>query len=315
MEGVGIFLIIVGALFVAYWLTFGRRRRALKAELEASRDGKPKTTGDLFEAEVGQRAPVADFTVHGSEARVTFDVPLPGEDDQILNDLLMDQAIEVVREKRHTLPIDDVTHIVALAGRDPVTEIGRTELKNPGDLPPPLEVTGLSLAHVARDPFAGQFEEKDDHAVAYDTKVDVPADELRPLRDEISLPKGLDRGLRATGVDPAQVNGPELAVALLKLFGYSVAEHALPGSYMASKAGVSTFIGTDPYVTGDHPEMDEAVIRKFLADFGSSGADRGMMLSDKYGPFLVHEIESRQPKVRFITRERLQRFIDSMALG
>ena len=314
MEGVAIFLIVLGALLVAYWFTFSRRRKALKAELDANRAGKPKATGDLFEAEVGQSAPVADFTVHGVEARVTFDVPLPGDDDQVLNDLLMEQAIEVVREKRHTLPIDDVTHIVALAGRDPVTEIGRTELKSPGDLPPPVEVSGLSLAHVAKDPFAGQFEGAD-HSVAYDTRVDVPSDELRPLRDEINLPKGLERGLRATGVDPAQVSGPELAVALLKLFGYSVSDHAFPGSYMASKGGVSTYIATDAYSPGDHPEMDEAVIRKFLADFGSSGADRGMMLSDKYGPFLVHEIESRQPKVRFITRERLQRFIDSMALG
>ena len=266
------------------------------------------------EAEVGQRAPVADFHVKGNEARVTFDVPLPSDDDEVLNELLVDQAIEVVREKRHSLPIEGVTHIVALAGRDEVTEIGRTELSSPGELPPPVEATGLSLTHVARDPFAGQFDETD-HSVRYDTKADVPADELRPLQEEITLPKGLERGLRATGVDPAQLSGPELAVSLLKLFGYSISDHAVPGSYMALKDGISTYIATDPYVPGEHPEMEESVIRQFLATFGASGADRGMMLSDKYGPFLVHEIESRQPKVRFITRERLQRFIDSMALG
>jgi hypothetical protein len=40
-----------------------------------------------------------------------------------------------------------------------------------------------------------------------------------------------------------------------------------------------------------------------------------MLITDKYGPFLIHEIEVNQPRVRFITRERIQRFIDSMALG
>jgi hypothetical protein len=30
---------------------------------------------------------------------------------------------------------------------------------------------------------------------------------------------------------------------------------------------------------------------------------------------MIYEIESNQPKVRFITRERVQRFIDSMAMG
>jgi hypothetical protein len=40
-----------------------------------------------------------------------------------------------------------------------------------------------------------------------------------------------------------------------------------------------------------------------------------MLISDKYAPFMIHEIEAHQPKVRFITRERIQRFVDSMALG
>ena len=43
--------------------------------------------------------------------------------------------------------------------------------------------------------------------------------------------------------------------------------------------------------------------------------ERGMLISDKYSPYMVYEVESNQPKVRFITRERIQRFIDSMAIG
>ena len=99
------------------------------------------------------------------------------------------------------------------------------------------------------------------------------------------------------------------------MFGYSVSEQAIPGSYMAIKEGVSTYILSDAYEDGQHPQLEESVIRRFLADFGSSGAERGMLITDKYSPFIIHEIESHQPKVRFITRERIQRFIDSMALG
>ena len=275
------------------------------------------TGRDLFEAETGHRAPVAEFHVHGDEAVVTFDVPLPDGEDQILHDLLVDEAVEVVREKRHTLPIDDVEVIVAKAGRaGDIREVGRTKLPSAGELPPPLAPAGLSLAKVARDPFASPFEENEaDHAVVYETKVDVPGDKLPPLSKEMRLPAGLERGLRASGHDPDTTDGPQFVLALLRMFGYQVTEQAVPGSYVALKDGVSTYILTDAYSEGDHPELSDSMIRKFLADFGSSGAERGMLISDKYSPFSIYEIEGHQPKVRFITRERIQRFIDSMALG
>ncbi len=145
--------------------------------------------------------------------------------------------------------------------------------------------------------------------------MDLPEDELGPLRAELKIPKGLDRGLRALGTDPDALSGPDLILALLRMFGYRVTEQAYHGSYMAMKDGVSTYILTDGYERGQHPELGEEVIRRFLADFGSSGAERGMLISDKYSPFMIYEIEMNQPKVRFITRERVQRFIDSMALG
>lgn len=271
---------------------------------------------DLFEPEVGHHAPVESFHVVGDEARVTFDVPLDDDDDEVLNDLLMGEAIEVVRQKRHTLPIDEVDHIVVFAGRDNVREVGRTKLPSTGELPPPALDSGLSFTHIAKDPFAAPFDdERADHGVAYETRADVPADELPPLREDLKIPQGLDRGLRALGTDPEELNGPEFVIALLRMFGYGVTEQAQTGSYMAVKGGISTFVATDGYQKGQYPELDEGVIRKFLADFGSSAADRGMLISDKYAPFMIHEIEANQPKVRFVTRERVQRFIDSMALG
>src|SRR5690606_10012082 len=126
---------------------------------------------------------------------------------------------------------------------------------------------------------------------------------------------GLQRGLRASGVDPSRADAGELILALLKMFGYTVTEHAFPGSYIALKDGKSTYIQAEAHARGESHEVSDSAIRRFLTDFNSSGADRGLLLSEKYAPFEIHSIEARQPKVRFITRERIQRFIDSMALG
>lgn len=317
MDPVTTILVLVVVVGIVVYLFRSRRKKMQAAESQTNTAAGLglSTSRDLFEVEAGQRAPVAEFHVHGEEAVVTFDVPLPDKEDQILHDLLLDEAVEVVREKRHTLPIDDVEVIVAMAGRGTVREIGRTKLPSAGELPPPLPA-GLSLAKVARDPFASPFEEEEaDHSVVYETKVDVPGDKLPPLSQEMRLPKGLERGLRASGHDPDTTDGPAFVLALLKMFGYQVSERTAPGSYIALKDGVSTFILTDAYAEGSHPELADSVIRQFLADFGTSGAERGMLISDKYSPFSIYEIETHQPKVRFITRERIQRFIDSMALG
>jgi len=313
-----IFVIVLVAIGLLLFNMFrNRKRRMAEAEKESKTAAATglAVSRDLFEAEVGHHAPLESFHVVGDEARVTFDVPLEDQDDEVLNDLLKGEAIEVVRQKRHTLPIDDVRAIVVFAGRDDKREVARQQLPAPGELPPPILETGVSFSNIAHDPFAAHFDEGSDLGLTPGTAVQVPEDELPPLVDELRIPKGLDRGLRALGTDPSQLGGPEFVIGLLRMFGYGVTEQAYEGSYMATKGGVSTYIETDTYRPGDYPELAEGVIRRFLANFGSSGADRGMLISDKYSPFLIHEIETNQPRVRFITRERVQRFIDSMALG
>jgi hypothetical protein len=317
MDGFAIFLVIVVLGFVVWNLTRSRRKQArLMEESSTTAAGAGLSTGhDLYEPEASHHAPVADFHVRGEEAIVVFDVPLSGEDDPVLNELLVDEAIEVVREKRHTLPIDGVTVVVARAGRGETREIGRTELPAIGELPPPMENMGVSLVNIAHDPFAAPFEEETDHSVVYETKTDVPSDELGPIMEELKLPAGLERGLRAIGVDPESVSAPDLVLALLRMFGYGVTEQAMPGTYMVIKDGVSTYILTEPHRPGEHPELEESTCKRFIAEFGSSGADRGLLVTAKYSPFMIHDIEARQPDLRFITRERIQGFIDWMALG
>jgi hypothetical protein len=317
MDGFAVFLVIVVLGFVVWNLIRSRKKQAQRMEDAASTamGSDLATVRGLFDADAKHLAPVSDFHVHDVEARVTFDVPLPDVLDEVLNELLIDQAIEVVREKNRDLPIDMVEVIVVFAGKDEVREVGRHDLPSVGILPPPSPTAALSFAHIAHDPFAAPFESDVDHSIHYDTKSDVSSDELGPMIDELKIPDGLDRGLRANGVDPDGLDGPQLVLALLRLFGYGVSEQAYPGSYMAIKDGLSTYILTESHVSGQHPELEEDVIRRFLADFNSSGAERGILVTDKYSPFMIHEIESNQPKVRFITRERVQVFVDSMALG
>jgi len=312
-----IVVILAAAVYVVFYLFRSRSRRMKEAQSQSATALAQglAVARDLFEPGSGVRAPVESFHVVGNEARVTFDVPLGDSDDPILHDLLADEAIEVVREKRHTLPIDDVDHIVIFAGRDPVREVARRKLHAPGVLPEPVPELGVSFAHIAHDPFAAPFEEETDHSVHYGSATRVPADELGPISDELKIPAGLDRGMRALGTDPAQLSAPDFVLTLLKMFGYAITEQAYEGSFMAVKGGVSTYIETDVYEKGNYPELEEKVIHRFLADFGSSGADRGMLVSDRYSPFMIYDVEANQPKVRFVTRERVQGFIDTMALG
>lgn len=309
------FLFLLILLVVGWFLATSRKRQAKRLE-----EGEPDPTTvagrePLFEASSGNHAPVAAFHVVGEEIQVTFDVPLPDQDDPVLNDLLLEEAVEVAREKRHTLPLGDATVIVALAGRGVAREVARTKLPAPGELPPRLEAGGITLAHVAHDPFAAPFDDDDDEPIAVQVRADAPDDDLGPLAGSLSIPTGLERGLRASGVDPDSADAGALILGLLKMFGYVVAEHSFPGSYVATKDGKSTYIQAEPHVKGESLEVSESSIRRFLADFNSSGAERGLFISEKYAPFEIHSIESRQPRVRFITRERVQRFIDSMALG
>ncbi|CAN5791251.1 hypothetical protein BH23ACT4_BH23ACT4_17170 [soil metagenome] len=260
-----------------------------------------------------QRAPVSAFHVVGSEARVTFDVPLDDEDDEVLNEILLDEAMEVLRNKKHSLPIADVHHVVVFAGRGSQREVARAKLPSPGVLPPPPPVSLLHLGNVTSDPFKADSDFQP--AATYETKSKIPTDELPPIGKELKIPKGLQRGLRAAGVDIDQASGSEIILGLLKLFGYQIEASPEPGVFNAIKDGETTLVVVEGYSPGDHPEIDEGRVRAFAGRFAMSGARRGVFVSEKYAPFMIYDIERNEPKLRFITRERLQEFIDSMAIS
>lgn len=257
---------------------------------------------------------VAEFHVTDGSALVHFDVPLPaGEVDPVLADLLIREAVEVVREKRHTLPLGDVHRVVALGRRNGEWQrVGAVELDTPGMLPPPMVPTLLPHAHRTGFDAFDKIAELPGHAPGL---ADRPkGEQLPPLAPQVKLPSAVDAGLRAQGLDPGTTDAAELAIGVMRLAGYAVSERSA-GTYEATRAGQRVFIRTVAHRSTDHPELDQSAVDRFVVDFMSSGADRGLLITEKFSPFEIHDRERREPRMRFITRERFQGFIDALSVG
>jgi hypothetical protein len=193
--------------------------------------------------------------------------------------------------------------------------VGSAKLDQPGTLPPRAEgVDILNLSSISDDPLLASFRERAEASVQPGVEAHERADELAPLSQEIRLPKAVATGLRAQGIDPDNLSPGDLVTGLLSLFGYQLSPAGMT-AWMASKAGETTYLVEERHEPGEHPELEESAIRKFLIEFGSSGANRGMLVTDKYGPFEIYELERRNPKVRFVTRNRLQSMVDSLSLS
>lgn len=298
-------IIVVAALVVAAVIAFVVTRTSTGGRAGAG-------TADAAEP-IRPRPAVAEFHVRGDEAQVYFETPLPpGEVDAVLRDLLVHEAVEVVREKRHTLPIDDATKVVAFGRQDgEFVQVGVVNLETPGTLPPPAPPP-LLLHHAGPDPLSGSFTETVKGVPGVAAR---PEKGLGPVGRELRLPANVEAGLRAQGTDPSAASAGELVLGILALSGYGLSPGDKAQSHFALRAGSRTYIQVDDYAEGEYPELAEGVINEFLVAFSSSGADRGLLVTDKFGPFLVYDKERREPRVRFVTRERLQAFVDSLALG
>lgn len=304
--GVAIGIIIALAVVAAIVYFVVRGTQAPRPELGTSRpESEP----------VRPVPPVAEFHVKGDAANVYFDVPLPDGEDAVLKKLLLHEAVEVVREKRHSLPIDQVTRVVAYGrGGDGFAKVGEVSLETPGSLPPPAPPP-VVFKSSGPDPLAafGGAGSKPPPGVA----TSVPEEGLGPAGPEVELPSAVESGLRMQGVDPATAGAGDLVLGLLKLGGFTVSgptDRDGYSTYLATNPTGRTYVHVDPLGDGDYPELEERVINRFMVDFEQSGSQRGLLVSDKFGPFVVYEKERREPRVHFITRERLQAFVDSLAL-
>lgn len=310
---VGGSLIVIALILFAVGM-FTRKKRP---ELEAAKPSRLRRTPPPVPLVpvTHIRPPVSDFHVHADEARVFFAVSAPPEPDDVLNELLVGEAVEIVREKTHSLPISQVNHVVAFGtSADGPIEMGRATLETPGHLPVRSEVPSiLNLAGFALDPLAGDFGEEP--PVPPETVVRIKEDRLGPLIDALRLPRAVDTGLRAQGIDPATMTAGQLLLGMLALVGYQVEPGPVANTHIVTKDDTRFFVRQDDYRPDDHPEVAVEALDRFAFEFQASQADRGLYVSEKYGPFAVHERERRDPRVRFLTRERLQNLIDGLAIG
>jgi hypothetical protein len=262
------------------------------------------------------RRPDHDFHVVSNQIRIVFDVPLPSDGvDDVLRDLLLHHGLELIRERKASgQPLGGIETTVILTRQGDVeVEVGTLDLRQPGEL---VEIDAPRLipigASPADDPLR-QLESDDIHKVL--PLVEAAAgDELAPIGDDLQLTAGVSAGLRALGIDPDNMTASQLAVGLLEIAGYTLTART-ETSFVATGGGQSTLVFLVDHVAGSYPELSEHAIAEFLVAFASAHSDRGLLVTDKYGPYEIYEKERANPKCHFITRERMQAFVDSIALG
>jgi len=278
----------------------------------------PDAEAGLPAAPLGLYVPAAEFHVESGEASVYFDVPLPaGAPDPVLRDLLIYQAVEVVRRKRFAhFPLEGIDTVRAYGTRaGGPAEAGSVILDEP-DILPAIPAPDL-VPHAATagyDPLAQIAEE--DLVRAPGLAGDLEGDTLAPICEEVRLTKALDAGLRAQGIDPRLMSATDLTLGLLRIAGYSIVPGEGPGTFLATRGGKRTYLLVVDHHPEEHPELSERAIKEFAAAFATmQGVDHGLLITDKHGPYLIYDQERREPRCRYITRERLQAFVDSVAVS
>lgn len=285
-----IVIVVVAAVAIGWWLVTRR-----------SGDGG---SGVVVADDLIAAKDPTSVEFDGTTAVVTFDLEVPDSGpDERLRDLLLKNARESIRGKGV-----DVERVSVRAWRGGhVTEVAKQRLtvaRTEDDAAPDI-------------PEAADFDPLGDlHNTDFGTGIGVQrtVGELAPIGKELRLTEGLRSMLAARGTDLATMTITDLTLALLEGSGYSVSPGSMPGTYDASIGGVRTFLTIVDHEKGDYPELAEEAVESFVIRFMSSGADRGLLFTDKHGPFAVYDKERRQPRIKFITRERLQTFVDSVAM-
>jgi len=266
-----------------------------------------------------------DFHVRGDAAEIHYAVPLgEGKVGDHLRDLLRHDAYLVLHEKRaHGLPIAQVSkaRVFGRRGEESV-EIDVMELEVPGEIPEIVAPELVPHASIAGfDPLAHLGEQEFDVQPGVADR--VSEEELPPFLDDLVIAKSVEARLRAAGVDPTDVSLQDLAVSLFRTAGYEVEveragfttlESGNAELYTARKAGTDVLVVVVPYAEGEHPELMERMVNTFTIEVAQTNPQRALLITDKFGPYLVYEKERSDPRCRFITRERLQAFVDGFAV-
>jgi hypothetical protein len=287
-----------------------------------------RSAGESAGRSAGDRSPlphrplpiVTEFHVKGDTASTIFAVPLgDAEAGEHLVDLLCSAAVEYVRDRKSDgLPLDGVLHIEVSAMRGDTPEVlGTVDLPDAGVLPDRDEKVLVEPSH---DPIAAV------HDVIADSTVVPQSDSttsLESVAQTIQLSGPTDAHLRSIGVDPETMSLEDLVLGLLRLSGYDVhvgrtgmsdVQGGKADVYGLMRDGKSTMLLILSHDDGSHPELDDSVLAKFAIALAQSSDDQAILVTDKYSPYSMYEREKRDPRSTYITRERLQAFVDSFGL-
>ena len=75
----------------------------------------------------------------------------------------------------------------------------------------------------------------------------------------------------------------------IRLTGMAVTEKS-DDTFEGLGTGGRTLIRTVPHQAGSHPELDDVEVRRFAADFATSGCDRALLITEKYSPFEIYDL-------------------------
>jgi hypothetical protein len=275
----------------------------------------------VAERKLGTPGPtVTSFHVSGDTAITGFEAPLgSAEPGQHLVDLLSLAAVEYLHAKQKDgLPLSEVTKIDvrAMRGSEPES-IAIIDLPEKGRLPSTASMR--SVGEPAVDPLSEMAK------VVADTSVvatPTTSGELPPVSQFIQLGGPTEASLRAVGVDTSDVSLSDLVVGLFKVSGYEMFE-GRPGASGVSgaetfrlvRSGKSTSVVVLANVEGSYPEIGDNVFTELSIAAGQVQGDDVLFISDKFAPYSMYERERRDKRILFVTRERLQAFVDSFGLG
>jgi hypothetical protein len=268
------------------------------------------------------RPKVIDFHVNGDTASIVFDVPLgDSEAGQHLVDLLSVASIEHVRElAADGLPLDGVARITVSAVRNGSSEqIAVVEFPETGTLPARADTSDLHP--IEHDPIAVLAAVVADESVS---SAPTSTGTLEPVSSFLKLTGPSEARLRAVGVDTSTMSHSELCRGLMRIGGY-VINDAVPQMGLATAPDAEVFSTTRSgqriqivvlsHVEGEYPEVDDRVLAELAVLTTQPNVDKVMLVTDKFSPYSMYDRERRSDALIFVTRERLQAFVDSFGLS
>ncbi len=295
---------------------------AIKAFGRSAADATKARPDTASGSALSLRPEVTDFHVKGDTASVVFNVPLgDAEAGQHLTDLLSLAAVEHVRELVvDGLPLDGVARISVSALRSGTPEqVAMVDFPEVGTLPSRADMPELHT--VDHDPVAVLAK-----VVADKSVVAPPASTgaLESVSSFLDLTGPCEARLRAAGVDTSTMSHSDLCHGLMRIGGY-VIDDAVPEVGLVSAPDAEVFSVTRggqriklvilSHAEGEYPEVDDRVFAEMAVLAAQPGVNKVMLVTDKFSPYSMYERERRSDALIFVTRERLQAFVDSFGLG